>query len=205
MKADTLDAAARKGAPGPPEGMLTIDELSAKTGIPSRTIRFYQSKGALASPKKHGRVAYYDEGHVERLALVGQLQDRGLNLRAIRDLFSRAETAEVSVSEWLGFGDKLRSPSLVDQPRLISETELDTLFGESARPGLASEFVRAGMITRDERNPTSYRVESPALLEIGLELSRVGVSFESTVAANEILQKRLSQTADELAGFFFGK
>ena len=38
----------------PAEGM-TIDDLAAQTRVPSRTIRFYQSKGALiAHPRSAG-------------------------------------------------------------------------------------------------------------------------------------------------------
>jgi len=37
----------------------TIDDLAAVSRVPSRTIRFYQSKGALQSPKIKGRVAFY--------------------------------------------------------------------------------------------------------------------------------------------------
>ena len=33
----------------------TIDELTAATGVPSRTIRFYQSKGTLEKPEIRGR------------------------------------------------------------------------------------------------------------------------------------------------------
>ena len=58
---------------------------------------------------RKGRVAYYDESHAERLQLVAHMQDRGLSLRAIRDLFQRTEGGQVSVSEWLGV---LYSPTI---------------------------------------------------------------------------------------------
>ncbi len=64
----------------------TIDELATLTRVPSRTIRFYQSTGALQAPAIRGRVAYYGPAHVERLKLIGSLQDRGLRIDAIRDL-----------------------------------------------------------------------------------------------------------------------
>ena len=51
----------------------SIDELAAHTGIPSRTIRFYQSKGALPTPERRGRKAFYTNAHVERLALIGAI------------------------------------------------------------------------------------------------------------------------------------
>ena len=67
------------------EATYTIDQLAALTGVPSRTIRFYQSKGALPAPVRRGRKAYYGSSHVERLELIARLQDRGLQIRAIRN------------------------------------------------------------------------------------------------------------------------
>ena len=51
----------------PPATALTIDELAAPVGVPTRTIRFYQARGALMRPEIRGRVAFYGDAHVERL------------------------------------------------------------------------------------------------------------------------------------------
>ena len=64
------------------EETLTIDELAAASRVPSRTIRFYQSRGALMAPEIRGRVAFYGKPHIERLKLIAQLQDRGLRIDA---------------------------------------------------------------------------------------------------------------------------
>src|SRR6266540_4593263 len=69
-----------------PERNYTIDELAAAAGLPSRTVRHYQSEGVLPSPRREGRVAVYAASHLERLQLIGRLQDRGLRLDAIRDV-----------------------------------------------------------------------------------------------------------------------
>ena len=74
---------------------LTIDELAATSRVPSRTIRFYQSRGALMTPEIRGRVAYYGKPHLERLKLIAQLQDRGLRIDAIGDLMKRIDRGEV--------------------------------------------------------------------------------------------------------------
>ncbi|MGZ6353720.1 MAG: MerR family transcriptional regulator, partial [Ktedonobacteraceae bacterium] len=39
--------------------MHTIDELAHLSGMPSRTIRFYNTEGMLPPPTMRGRVAYY--------------------------------------------------------------------------------------------------------------------------------------------------
>ena len=88
-------------------GGYTIDEIAAESQIPSRTIRFYQSKGVLQPPEKRGRVAYYDDHHLERLELIGKLQDRGLRISAIRTLLKRIEDGEVDLASWLGLEAQL--------------------------------------------------------------------------------------------------
>jgi DNA-binding transcriptional MerR regulator len=178
----------------------TIDELTAVTGVPSRTIRFYQASGALPPPRREGRVAYYDDQHVERLRLVAELQDRGLNLKAIRDLVNRADAGEVSVSEWLGLGDELRAPWADDEPRIVSEPELADLLGPAARPGLVAKLVRAGLLRRE--GSASYAIDSPTLLKMALKVDAAGIDLGDAVQAVDILRKRLGRAADELVELF---
>ncbi|WP_245848676.1 MerR family transcriptional regulator [Lentzea kentuckyensis] len=83
---------------------LTIDDLAARIGLPSSTIRMYQTKGVLHAPRRQGRVAYYDASHVERLTLVQRLQQRGFSLPAIAELISAREKGE-SVAAVLGMGE----------------------------------------------------------------------------------------------------
>ncbi|MFS8102969.1 MerR family transcriptional regulator [Lentzea alba] len=83
---------------------LTVDELAARIGLPSSTIRMYQTKGVLHAPRRQGRVAYYDASHVERLTLVQRLQQRGFSLPAIAELITAREKGE-SVAAVLGMGE----------------------------------------------------------------------------------------------------
>lgn len=189
-----------------PEKSYTIDDLAAVTGVPSRTIRFYQAKGALPPPVRKGRVAFYDETHAERLRLVAHLQDRGLSLRAIRDLFQRTEGGQVSVSEWLGVGEQLRAPWTDDRPRVCTEVELEQLLGGASRPGLVAELTRAGLIRRETgTSPVTYFIPSPGMLQIALGLERAGVGTEAARVAHEILRKQLSRAADDLVAYFVGR
>src|SRR5687767_4687505 len=112
----------------------TIDQLAAETGVPSRTIRFYQAKGVLPAPERSGRVAFYGEAHVDRLRVISELQDRGLRLQAIRDLFAREGKGPLSIEQWLGLGAQLQEPWYGDVPRLYQEDELLEVIGDRA-PG----------------------------------------------------------------------
>lgn len=182
---------------------LTIDELSAKTGVPSRTIRFYQAKGALPPPEKKGRVAYYCEQHIERLKLVGQLQDRGISLRAIHDLLGHMENGEDSVNEWLGVGDRLRASWVDDQPKVLTEEQLRELIGPAYRPGIITELDRAGFIRRDgAKRPPVYVVPSWAELQIVLKLNAGGVDIKASRAAADLMQSAFSKLAYKLFSYF---
>ncbi|MCB9681066.1 MAG: MerR family transcriptional regulator [Alphaproteobacteria bacterium] len=182
----------------PSPDALTIDELAAHTGVPSRTIRFYQSKGALQPPEIRGRKAYYHDTHVERLQLIGALQDRGLRIRAIRDLVARIDKGELVLSEWLGLEQRLQAPWADDEPRIYSDDELGELLGER-RSGIVGDLVRLGFL---ERRGRSYLAPSPVLLEQALALEAAGVDLSVTRAANDLMARHVGRLADELVALY---
>ncbi len=177
---------------------LTIDELASQTRVPSRTIRFYQSKGALMAPTIHGRVAHYGAAHVERLRLIAQLQDRGLTVDAIRDLCQRLDGGELDLAEWLGVERELVAPWAHDGSRALSEAELVELTGPP-RPGLVAELVRHKLL---ERRDQLYLVPSPAMLAAALKLEAAGVPLGVSAEIGAKLGKHMERTAADLAALF---
>lgn len=182
----------------PEDGEMTIDDLAAHTRIPSRTIRFYQSSGALPKPTIRGRVAYYGPAHVARLEQITVLQDRGLQIKAIRDVLARADKGEFSLQEWLGSHDQLSTPWAGDRPRVMSEEELQKELS-GRRPGLVAELMRIGAV---ERRSGSYFVESPGLLTLALRLDGAGVPLASVEGAFKLLRKHISRLAEDLTSYF---
>lgn len=65
-----------------------VESLAAKADVAVDTVRFYQSRGLLPPPRREGRVAWYSDEHVERLARIRRLQDRGLTLATIARLLA---------------------------------------------------------------------------------------------------------------------
>jgi DNA-binding transcriptional MerR regulator len=61
----------------------SLRELSAESGVPERTIRFYISRGLLDPPLKAGRGAVYGAGHKARLTHIRNLQAKGMMLSEI--------------------------------------------------------------------------------------------------------------------------
>lgn len=196
-----LDVSSPK-PPENPENDLTIDEIAARSRIPSRTIRFYQSKGVLGAPTVRGRVAYYGPTHLERLKLIAQLQDRGLRIDAIRELTARIDKGELDVGEWLGLDAEIRAPWAEDRPRTLTEAEIFEVAGPARRDGLIADLVRKEVISRDG---DAFRVGSPNALRLVLKLEHAGVPVSVAVAAMKILEKHLGRASQELAEFFLDR
>jgi len=177
---------------------MTIDELAAHAGVPTRTIRFYQARGALMKPEIRGRVAFYLDAHVDRLKLIAQLQDRGLRIDAIRDLVASIDRGELDLAEWLGIEQEVQAPWADDQARTVDEAGLYALAGNQ-RPGLIAELLRHKMI---ERRGDTFLIPSPALLGIALRLAAAGIELETGAAAAAILRKQLRRAVKDLVELF---
>ena len=190
---------AEEPRPDPATPEYTIDELASVTRVPSRTIRFYQSKGALPRPMIRGRVAFYGHEHVERLKQIASLQDRGLSIKAIRDLLEQVDKGEISLNEWLGLEARLSQPWAHDRPKIVDEKELHELLGDR-RPGIIADLLRLKIVTRQK---DGYLIKSPALFDVGLRLEAAGVDLETATGASNMLRKHLGRAADELGAYFF--
>jgi DNA-binding transcriptional MerR regulator len=134
---------------GSTAALLTLEELSDRSGVPPRTIRYYQGEKLLDRPerdRKDGRVARYGTQHVEQLRLIGELRDRGLKLPAIRTLLHERD-ASTRVADWLGLDDTLRGSWGQDAPRLMSRAELAEVT-EPTPPGTQGLLEDAGLLVR---------------------------------------------------------
>ncbi len=79
---------------------ITLAELSAASGIPARTIRFYIARGLLNGPVKAGRSAAYTDEHLARLETIKQLQDSGRMLSEIAHDLSHAAPVPSAAAPW---------------------------------------------------------------------------------------------------------
>jgi DNA-binding transcriptional MerR regulator len=176
----------------------TIDDLASAARVPSRTIRFYQSRGALMPPEIRGRVAFYGPAHVERLKLIAQLQDRGLRIDAIGDLLASIDRGEMDLAEWLGVEQQVQAPWAHDQPRTVNEEELYELAG-TRRPGVIADLVRSRLV---ERHRDVYLVRSPALLSIAMKLEAAGIDLETASLASALVRKHLARLSEDVVALF---
>ena len=66
-----------------------VEELAAAAGVTVELLRSYQTKGLIDSPRRDGRVALYDDRHLDRLRTIKELKDKGYSLKAIGGLLTR--------------------------------------------------------------------------------------------------------------------
>ena len=88
---------------------ITIGRLAAGGGVGVETIRFYQRKGLLHTPKREGGIRRYGAEDLRRLRFIRQAKTAGFTLDEIRELLdldsgedrSRARTLAASRIEAL--------------------------------------------------------------------------------------------------------
>ncbi|WP_052666056.1 MerR family transcriptional regulator [Nitriliruptor alkaliphilus] len=154
---------------------MTIDELAQATGVSSRNIRYYQTRGLLPPPEVSGRLGYYDRRHIDRLSLIQELQAEGLNLQAIGWLLSGGAT--VDTGELRKMKRALLDQWVVEQPvELPVEQALQGYEGADPDGAEAQRAADLGLFEATE-DPEKVRVRMPSVLEAGRELSEMGASI----------------------------
>ncbi len=178
------------------DATYTLHALSAASGVSERTIRYYQAERLLPRPSKKGREAIYTDEHLERLALVGELRDRGLTLHTIRELVA-SDSPTTTVSEWLGIDATLTAPWSDDRPRTMTHEELAEQlqrFGAD-RPGVIGELQAAGYL--QPLPDGGWTAASPTLLQFALRLRAAGIDIDITARVRDLLRRRLAKAVDD--------
>lgn len=75
---------------------LSLQQLSDRSELSGRTIRFYIQKGLVPGPEGETRGAFYTESHLAELLRIKTWQETGLSLDAIHDLLQARSTPPVS-------------------------------------------------------------------------------------------------------------
>jgi DNA-binding transcriptional MerR regulator len=65
---------------------MRIGELSARTGVSRRSLRYYEQRGLLASTRSPSGQRYYADDHVERVVLIQMFLAAGMSSRAIAEM-----------------------------------------------------------------------------------------------------------------------
>lgn len=108
--------------------MLSIGDLSRRTGVKVPTIRYYEQMGLISPPDRtDGNQRRYERQALERLTFIRHARDLGFPIEAIRELLALSRHPE----EPCGTADKIAREQLDDVRERI--TRLRKLEDELAR------------------------------------------------------------------------
>ncbi|QKW09904.1 MerR family transcriptional regulator [Streptomyces sp. NA04227] len=81
---------------------MLIGELSRRTGVAARLLRYYEAQGLLESRREHNGYRHYDEDAVVTVRRVRALLDAGLSTKVIRSVLPcvRGEAQEAPEFDW---------------------------------------------------------------------------------------------------------
>jgi len=94
-----------------PDALLTIGQLSRRSGVPARTIRFWSDEGLLPPTERSaGNYRRYDAAAVARLDLVRTLRELGMALDDVREVLERRRSvAEVAAAHVRAIDARMRA------------------------------------------------------------------------------------------------
>jgi DNA-binding transcriptional MerR regulator len=155
--------------------LLRIDDLAHFSGVPSRTIRFYNTQGLLPAPIMRGRVAYYNQEHLVVLSIIRDLKEQqNLPLDVIKQLLEiRAQHGDVQMN--LALKQRfLRAFAASGQQTRLSRKELIQKSGASAEQ--VEELTRQGLLFPVEADGEMvFTGDDVLLLELYQHLEQLGL------------------------------
>jgi DNA-binding transcriptional MerR regulator len=84
----------RRAEPDPSRGVYGISVAANLVGNAPQNLRQYEARGLLAPARSDGGTRLYSENDLERLRLIGQLLENGLNLAGVDMVLDLQEANE---------------------------------------------------------------------------------------------------------------
>ncbi|HEX5588196.1 MAG TPA: MerR family transcriptional regulator, partial [Acidimicrobiia bacterium] len=131
------------------------------------TIRFYQKRQLLPAPRREGRIAWYDDDHVARLARIRDLQRQGFSLAVIHRLLAGELDPTDEPLAAAVVGAQQGDTELLDLDALAQRVGIP--------PALLDAIAREGLIVEQRRDGrVGYAASDADLLRSGLALLELG-------------------------------
>lgn len=153
------------------QGEQRVEDLARAAGVSVDTIRFYQKRALLPSPRREGRIAWYGPEHAERLVRIRDLQERGLSLALIRRLLDGeldAADAPLAAAVAHETGNELLSLSELAARAGVPEPILEAV----AREGL---LLPARSADSEATGADRYAASDVAVVSAGLRMLEAGL------------------------------
>lgn len=178
---------------GSVDGLYTVDELAAATGMTVRTTRYYAGLGLLPAPTRQGRMAYYTPAHRARLEMIKALQDHGFTLSAIEKYLARVpddatvEDLALQRAMLTSWGAVSREP--------MTRRQLEARAG---RPLSDADLAHLVRIFAVEPDGARYRPLPP--FDVALRMLELDIPVDSMEQAAAAISRHMDALADELTG-----
>lgn len=131
-----------------PDGMMTIGQAASRSGVPPKTIRFYEDIGLITPAERmENRYRAYDDNDVQTLRFISRARTLGFSLTEVGELLAL-------------YLDRRRASKEVKRLALKHVAELDHKIAE-----LTS--IRNTIAQLAERCHGDQRPECPILEELG--------------------------------------
>jgi DNA-binding transcriptional MerR regulator len=176
---------------------LTVEELSSRTGISVRNLRFYTTKGLVPPPTKRGRTAVYNGEHVARFELLQELQGHGLSLSAIERFFEGIP--DDATPEQIALHRVTLRPLASAEPTVVGRRQLETRAGRRLTDDEIEQLTALGGVaaTGDGRYALNEGRMRTALAVIDR-----GMPIGIAVACEEVYRRHSKAMAQELETLF---
>lgn len=175
------------------DGLLTLEELTARVGMSVRNIRFYTTKGLVPPPIRRGRSGYYTDSHVARLELVRELQNHGFTLTAIERYV--ADIPDDASPEDIALRRTMLAPWQGDLPITMAPAELCRRAGRELTEDDIDTLVALGVVRRRGHQVAVAVSQLPN----GMRLLDLGFPTEVAEAARQVFLSHGREMADELS------
>ncbi|HEY6794911.1 MAG TPA: MerR family transcriptional regulator [Kineosporiaceae bacterium] len=170
---------------------LTLDDLSAATGMTARNVRAYQTKGLIPPPVRQGRRSMYGLEHLRRLQAIERARARGASLSLIATHL--AEGRSLDEETVIGWPTAPGHRADAADERADRRTEIGPLLAQldhQRDPGAKAqleELIAAGIFHQEGRRVYADRDLAAALTALqgqGLPIrAALGVAGRTMAAA----------------------
>lgn len=158
---------------------MTVEALSAKTGVSVRNIRAYQTAGLMPPPRLQGRLGLYDAEHQGKLELVRDLRQQGFRLDAIKDML--ASTPQGAWTEYSLISGLFSTTFFtVEQPQRKASDEMAAHWHTQATPEQKKRLSQNGLY-RPIDDGEAFDILSPSLERIGIQLAELHVPLDTVL------------------------
>lgn len=181
---------------GEPESWR-VEELARRGDVSVDTVRFYQKRRLLPSPRREGRIAWYGPAHLERLGRIRDLQRDGFPLAVIgRILEGELDATDVPLAAAVAQAEDVATDA---EP--LSATALSERAG--VPPAIVEAVVREGLLVPrlSEGQPT-FTAADVEIVRAGLRLLETGLPLPELLGLARRYHDSVHDVAEEAVALF---